>query len=122
MFFCFFTPTVPPVSPMSPGVVWTAPEEASLIQFLVEHQSECGDGGNFKAATFQWAAAHIAPLLTRGPAKTVKSIQNKWSGVSSMYFFLSSKTDSFGSAPKDLSNYPRHPEHLWLDLGRGNRC
>jgi hypothetical protein len=37
-------------------------EEAALLDFLVEHQAEAGDGGNFKKAMFERASAAIAHL------------------------------------------------------------
>ncbi|TFK23132.1 hypothetical protein FA15DRAFT_571423, partial [Coprinopsis marcescibilis] len=63
------------------SAVWTEPEEDALLKFLVEHQAEAGDGGNFKKATFENSAASIAHLHQRGAVKTYKTCQNKWSAM-----------------------------------------
>lgn len=65
--------------------VWTEAETTALVDYLVEHRAEAGDGGNFKAASFNNAAKHIAPLLNRGLVKTAKTIKTKWSGVSNKH-------------------------------------
>jgi hypothetical protein len=56
-----------------------------LVDFLVDNKAEAGDGGNFKKATFQRATTSIAPLHERGPVKTVKGCQNKWSSFRKLY-------------------------------------
>src|SRR6266700_269493 len=66
---------------MAPSAVWTTKEEASLIAFLVDHKAEAGDGGSFKATTFQKAAKHLAPMLKCGAAKNAKSCSNKYGAV-----------------------------------------
>ncbi|KAF8806875.1 hypothetical protein BYT27DRAFT_7292271 [Phlegmacium glaucopus] len=70
---------------MSPTAHWTAREELALVDFLVEHKSEAGDGSSFKAATFQKAAKHLAPLLERGAAKNQKSCGNKYCAFRKLY-------------------------------------
>jgi len=67
---------------MAPPSHWTPAEEKALVDFLHENRSEAGDGGNFKKATFQRAAQHVAPHCTNERAKDIKSCQNKWAGVS----------------------------------------
>ncbi|KAG8215089.1 hypothetical protein J3R82DRAFT_8510, partial [Butyriboletus roseoflavus] len=54
----------------------------ALVDFLVEHCSEHGDGANFKDMTFNAAASHIKPLLISGKPKDVTSIWYKWGQVS----------------------------------------
>lgn len=54
---------------MAPSAYWTADEELAFVDFLVAHKAEAGDGANFKAATFQKAAQHLAPLLERGQSR-----------------------------------------------------
>jgi len=66
---------------MAPTAHWTPKEELAFVNFLIEHKSKAGDGRNFKVATFQKAAAHLAPLLERGAIKTQKSCRNKYSAV-----------------------------------------
>jgi hypothetical protein len=64
---------------------WTADEELSFVDFLVDHKAKASDGVNFKAATFQKAAQHLAPFLKCGAAKTAKSCGNKYCAVRHMF-------------------------------------
>lgn len=67
---------------MPPSAHWTTAEELVFVDFLVANKAEAGDGSNFKAATFQKAANHLAHLLERGAAKNAKSCGNKYCAVS----------------------------------------
>ena len=60
---------------------WTSADEVSLLDFLAEHQSEAGDGGNFKGATWTSAAAHVNETKTRGAPKTKDSCRSKYGSV-----------------------------------------
>jgi len=57
---------------------WNESETSALLDYLVVHQAESGDAGNFKMATYNAAATAIAPLLNKGPKKTGKMCKNKW--------------------------------------------
>ena len=37
--------------------VWNELETTALIDYLVAHKAEAGDGGNFKGANFQWCCS-----------------------------------------------------------------
>jgi hypothetical protein len=65
---------------------WTEQEIDALVDFLVEHHAERGDGTNFKDVTLNAAAAHLRPLLVSGKLKDGKSIKYKWGQVSSLDF------------------------------------
>jgi len=39
---------------------WNKTKTKQFLQYLLDHQAEGGDGGNFKAPTFNAAARHIA--------------------------------------------------------------
>ena len=75
---------------MAPSAVWTTKEEASLVDFLVDHKAEASNGGSFKATTFQKVTNHLAPMLKYGAAKNVKSCGNKYGVV--CYFLDKSLT------------------------------
>ena len=63
---------------------WSDQEMTQLIQYLHEHRSEGGDGGNFKNLTLNAAAWHLASLCTpdaSGDPKTAKQVKNKLDGV-----------------------------------------
>lgn len=66
---------------MPPAATWTHAEVVALVDFLHEHRSEAGDGGNFKKPTFQRLVQHLVAFCNNGHAKDVKSCQNKWSSV-----------------------------------------
>jgi hypothetical protein len=68
--------------PGSEKAHWNTQEEAALIDYLLQHKAEAGDGGNFKSSGYNAAATHIAPLLTQGPVKTGKMCKMKWALVS----------------------------------------
>ena len=70
---------------MATFAYWTASEELALVKFLVAHKAEAGDGGSFKATTFQKAEKHLAPLLEHGATKNAKSCGNKYCAVSYIF-------------------------------------
>ena len=61
---------------------WTDLETHALLDYLIEHQSEGGDGMNFKPATFEKALDYIAPHHTKGPPKTGKMLHTRYKTVS----------------------------------------
>ena len=75
-----------------PGIAtaahWTLSDEKLLVNFLHEHRSASGDGGNFKMASFQAAAAILEAARTTGGPKTAKTCQNKWIAVCSFSLTL----------------------------------
>lgn len=60
---------------------WKAEEVDALIEYLLQHRSEGGDGGTFKKATYNRLAVHLAPFLKAGPAKTGDMCKGKWNSV-----------------------------------------
>ena len=70
---------------------WTDPEVDALVDFLAEHHSKGGDGGNFKNVTFQAVVVHLRPLLEGGKPKDMKSIKYKWMQVSLLACHISTK-------------------------------
>ena len=62
---------------------WSDNETRSLIDFLLQHKAEAGDGANFKAATWNAAAAAMAKTPTeKGIPKSATSCQSRWGRVS----------------------------------------
>ncbi|KAF8209966.1 hypothetical protein K438DRAFT_1571813, partial [Mycena galopus ATCC 62051] len=58
---------------------WRQPEdEKKLIEYLLEHRAEAGDGTKFKATTFQGAATHVNLTRIKGGPKTGKSCEQKY--------------------------------------------
>jgi hypothetical protein len=65
-----------------PRVSWNEEETTQFLQYLLDHRAEGGDGGSFKAPTFNAAARHIASYRTSGPVKVGRNMKTKWNGVS----------------------------------------
>ncbi|KAJ6592990.1 hypothetical protein B0H19DRAFT_906246, partial [Mycena capillaripes] len=59
--------------------IWTVPDEAVLIEYLIERLSEAGDGKSFKTSMFNGAAKHMETIRTQGGPKTSKSCFGKYS-------------------------------------------
>ena len=66
---------------------WNDVEMTRLVEYLWEHRSEAGDGGSFKATTWNAAATYLAPYQTAGPVKSGKQVKGKYMGVSIMTFY-----------------------------------
>ncbi|KAJ6591443.1 hypothetical protein B0H10DRAFT_1767156, partial [Mycena sp. CBHHK59/15] len=63
------------------NAAWTRPDIKRLLDFLVKHQAEAGDGGNFKPKTFRAAAVAVNLICTKGGPKSYKSCQQKYTRV-----------------------------------------
>ncbi|KAF8145042.1 hypothetical protein K438DRAFT_1945226 [Mycena galopus ATCC 62051] len=65
--------------PASGAASWRQPEdEKKLIEYLLEHRAEAGDGTNFKATSFRGAATHVNLTRIKGGPKTGKSCEQKY--------------------------------------------
>jgi hypothetical protein len=95
---------------------WTAGDEVLLLNFLVDHASAAGDGGNFKMTTFTAAAAVVDSKRTKGGPKTAKACQNKWNMVQWLYSLNLLQSNYFSAAPSSFSRYPGHQSPVRLDL------
>jgi hypothetical protein len=62
---------------------WNADETTALLDYLLQHISEAGDGVSFKPSTWTAVGVHLAKaqLLTAGPVKTAKRCKSKWMSV-----------------------------------------
>ncbi|KIO10861.1 hypothetical protein M404DRAFT_128975, partial [Pisolithus tinctorius Marx 270] len=69
----------------TPRVHWNNEETAALIKFLHDNQHEAGDNGNFKMATCQATALHIANHHTDGPPKNYQVVRNNLTGYVSQH-------------------------------------
>jgi hypothetical protein len=68
------------------NVVWTQEDETALIDFLIAHKSEAGDGLNFKGSVWTAAAAHMQPVTTKGGPKNGDKCKAKWGRVRTKQF------------------------------------
>jgi len=78
--------------------VWTTIETDKLLDYLHEHRSQWGDGGNFKDSTYNAAALALQPFLKSGRPKDVKSIKYKWGIVRTLYRQLTSHANTICSS------------------------
>ena len=75
-------------SDLTTNVIWTQEDETALIDFLIAHKSEAGDGLNFKQSVWTVAAAHLQPITTKGGPKNGDKCKTKWGRVCTKQFSL----------------------------------
>ena len=68
--------------PTRENAIWDEKETECMMEYLHDHASEAGDGGNFKNSAYLAEAVYIAPYHRYGPVKTVKHIKTKYRSVS----------------------------------------
>ncbi|KIO10374.1 hypothetical protein M404DRAFT_129509, partial [Pisolithus tinctorius Marx 270] len=81
---------LPPPRTCKKAAVWTTEEEGALLDFLASHLSQAGDG-NFKKATWNAAAAHMAHNHPPGPDngdKTAESCEQKFKALKKSYYAI----------------------------------
>jgi hypothetical protein len=79
---------------------WTTEDETELLNFLIEHKSEAGDGLNFKKPTWTAAATHVNEIASsrgnsRGALKSSESCKAKYRAVSVPYHVSFIKMTAF---------------------------
>jgi hypothetical protein len=77
--------TLPTTTSKAPRANWNDAEITALIDYLIEHIAEVGDGGNFKKATFTGALGAVGPHHSAGPQKTASMCKSKYQSVSWVY-------------------------------------
>ena len=75
-------PLVTIFSAVDPRCHWTDADELALINFLVDHKAEAGDGGSFKADVWNAAAAEMLKHTTKGGIKVAAKCKAKYVTVS----------------------------------------
>ena len=68
--------------PTCENAIWDEKETECMMEYLHDHASEVGDGGNFKDSPYLAEAVYIAPYHRSGPVKTAKHIKTKYRSVS----------------------------------------
>lgn len=64
---------------------WYQDEELALLDLLIDHKAEAGDGMLFRANTLAAAAASIAGLWKRGGVKNKDAVRTKYASVSIIF-------------------------------------
>ena len=75
-----------PNLPTTGDTVWTMPDEKGLIEYLIDHVAEGGDGKKFKMTVFNRAAMAIEVIRTEGGPKTPKLCLGKYDQVRLLVF------------------------------------
>ena len=85
---------------------WDADEVFHMMQFLAQHASTAGDGGNFPASKYKEAASYIAQY--QGPGGNVKTgdqVETKYKSVCfSTCWLLSTDISSSSNHSTNLSS------------------
>jgi hypothetical protein len=74
--------------------IWTQEDETRLVNFLLDHQGEAGDGANFKTSLWNAAGEELSKRVTKGGPKTAASCKSKWDRVCSIiiiFLFIRTK-------------------------------
>jgi hypothetical protein len=92
------TPATPAAQQDSTRAHWTIADKTELIDFILDHKAEGGDGLNFKGATWTAAAKLLDAKRTKGGIKTSLACKNKFTNARRhifyrfLSFFLCSQT------------------------------
>ena len=68
-------------SDLMTNVIWTQEDKTALINFLITHKSEAGDGVNFKPSVWTATVIHMQPVSTKGGPKHADKCKAKWGRV-----------------------------------------
>jgi hypothetical protein len=80
--------TLPATTSKAPRANWNDAEITALINYLIKHIAEVGDGGNFKKATFTGAFGAVGPHHSAAPQKTASMCKLKYQLVSWVYSMI----------------------------------
>jgi hypothetical protein len=67
---------------------WSVEDETALIDFLIIHKAQAGDGLGYKPSVWTAAAAHMLPLTTKGGPKAPDKCKAKWGRVRAYYLII----------------------------------
>jgi hypothetical protein len=68
-------------STAEPRCHWTDSDELALINFLLDHKAEAGDGGSFKSNIWNAAAVEMLKHTTKGGIKVAAKCKAKYVAV-----------------------------------------
>lgn len=75
---------------------WNELEVSALVDYFYQRRSEVGEGGNFRAKTYNAAGKHIASYLSQGPKKTARMCKMKWFSIMHLYTAIENYRDQPG--------------------------
>jgi hypothetical protein len=74
-----------PAPTSTPKAVWNDSEVKALLDYLYLHRSASEGAGNFKDTVWSGVVEHVEAFLIRGPKKSIKMCQTKWTAVRYCY-------------------------------------
>ncbi|KAF8578457.1 hypothetical protein K439DRAFT_1264542, partial [Ramaria rubella] len=80
---------------------WNTALLDALVDFLIEHKAEAGDGGNFPDTVWNQAAQLMALYHVRGAVKSAKACKGKWSQLKEQYVMVNKIKNTSGFAWDD---------------------
>jgi hypothetical protein len=113
----------------SAAVRWTVEETTCLLEYLIAHRAEAGDGTGFKQSTFTGASTHLQEPPegvskenhVAGSVRDWQSCKNKWLNVRSPlmldYILIVTCT-----VQKKICRYCRYQISIRFFMGRQTRC
>ncbi|KAJ7732370.1 hypothetical protein DFH07DRAFT_780974 [Mycena maculata] len=75
------SPDAAPALPTEGNSSWSHNDITVLLEYLVQHKAEAGDGCSFKATTFRGAVIAVNAIRTKGGPKDHTSCATKYSSV-----------------------------------------
>jgi len=105
---CHLSTSITSADPGNIKAFWTQNDEVALINYLIDHKSEAGDGANFKTNVFVGASQELTKTVSCGGLKTPAACKSKWAWVSTdspvaflvdSSFFYSSRMHTERSPP-----------------------
>ena len=85
----------------------------ALIDFLIAHKSEAGDGLNFKASVWTAATAHMQPVTTKGGPKHADKCKAKWGRVHTKKFDYTDFSSNLSVALIYIPSCHTPQEFIW---------
>ena len=96
---------------------WSKDDVEALIDFLVEHKAEAGDGGNFKAVVWTAVAQEMGKRTSKGAKKTAAKCKSKWERVCTSWAIPVSSWLICSPAQNRISDCYATQGSLWFLLG-----
>ncbi|KAF8583542.1 hypothetical protein K439DRAFT_1267532, partial [Ramaria rubella] len=67
---------------------WRNGSLEALVEFLVEHRAEAGDGANFTETIWNQATQKMVPYYSKGAVKTPKVCRSKWGWLKDQFMLV----------------------------------
>ncbi|KAF8578798.1 hypothetical protein K439DRAFT_1621030 [Ramaria rubella] len=103
------------------AVEWTPEDNVALINLLIDHKAEAGEGGNFKKAMWVAVAVGMAGHPYKGGLKTLEACRTRWMKLRKDYnVALKLKHNLSGFTFLDNQGVVIDDESVWADFAAKN--